>query len=76
VKDYGEARFLQEIQQELSAGTYRVSAVRRVHIPKPGQPGRTRPLGIPTLQDRTVQISGRLDEWLPGQRPKTAAAST
>jgi hypothetical protein len=21
--------------------------VRRVHIPKPGQPGKTRPLGIP-----------------------------
>jgi len=60
VKDYGEARFLQEIQQELSTGTYRVSAVRRVRIPKPGQPGRTRPLGIPTLKDRTVQMAVKL----------------
>lgn len=60
VKDYGEARFLQEIQRELSTGSYRVSAVRRVHIPKPGQPGRTRPLGIPTLQDRTAQMAVKL----------------
>jgi group II intron reverse transcriptase/maturase len=60
VKDYGEARFLQEIQQELSTESYRVSAVRRVHIPKPGQPGRTRPLGIPTLKDRTVQMAVKL----------------
>jgi len=60
VKDYGEARFLQDIQRELSTGTYRVSAVRRVHIPKPGQPGRTRPLGIPTLKDRTVQMAVKL----------------
>lgn len=60
VKDYGEARFLREIQQELSTGTYRVSAVRRVHIPKPGQPGRTRPLGIPTLKDRTIQMAVKL----------------
>jgi len=60
VREYGEERFLRELQQELSAGTYRVSPVRRVHIPKPGQPGRTRPLGIPTLKDRAAQMAVKL----------------
>ena len=29
--------------------------MRRVHIPKPGKAGKTRPLGIPTLEDKVLQ---------------------
>jgi hypothetical protein len=46
--DYGQERFLSEVEQELRSRQYRAALVRRVHIPKPGQPGKTRPLGIPT----------------------------
>lgn len=60
VRTYGEVRFLEEIQASLLEDTYRASAVRRVRIPKPGQPGRTRPLGIPTVRDRVVQMAVKL----------------
>ena len=47
--------FLQELQEALRSKSYKPDAVRRVHIPKPG--GRTRPLGIPTIRDRVVQMA-------------------
>jgi len=44
-----------QLAEQIKGQTYRPSAVRRVHIPKPGRPNETRPLGIPTVRDRVVQ---------------------
>jgi RNA-directed DNA polymerase len=53
--DDGLEVFLQTIQQELQNKSYKPDAVRRVQIPKPD--GRLRPLGIPTVRDRVVQMA-------------------
>lgn len=60
VCEYGEERFVAEIREELNTHSYRASAVRRVNIPKPGQAGQSRPLGIPTLKDRVVQMAVKI----------------
>ena len=38
---------LQNLLDRAKSGTYIAPPVRRVHIPKAGSPGETRPLGIP-----------------------------
>jgi group II intron reverse transcriptase/maturase len=44
---------LESLLDRLHTGRYRAPAVRRVHLPKPG--GKTRPIGIPTLEDKVLQ---------------------
>jgi len=52
--------FLDQLAGELRDHTYRPRALRRVHIPKPGRPGATRPLGIPAVRDRVVMAAAKI----------------
>jgi group II intron reverse transcriptase/maturase len=45
---------LQALLDRAKSGTYRAPPVRRVHIPK-GTSGDTRPIGIPTYEDKVLQ---------------------
>jgi group II intron reverse transcriptase/maturase len=78
VEQYGAERFVEELGSELRAGEYRPSATLRRYIPKAD--GKQRPLGIPTVRDRVVQMAAKLvlepifeADFLPcsyGYRPK------
>jgi RNA-directed DNA polymerase len=46
---------LQRLLDRAKSGTYTAPPVRRVHIPKGGSTTETRPIGIPTLEDKILQ---------------------
>ncbi|MDP2751829.1 MAG: group II intron reverse transcriptase/maturase [Rhodocyclaceae bacterium] len=50
--------YLSEISSQLKDKSYRTSPVKRVMIPKAD--GSMRPLGIPTIRDRVVQMATKL----------------
>lgn len=52
IEAYGVKRYLVELADELKEKRYEPQPVLRVLIPKEGQPGKFRPLGIPTIKDR------------------------
>jgi RNA-directed DNA polymerase len=58
IEEYGLEQWLEELSRELQGRTYKPQAVRRVYIPKAD--GKQRPLGIPTIRDRVVQMSAVL----------------
>ena len=52
-KEWAEEKFIKYFQSKLA--NYHPKSVRRVEIPKDYQPGKTRPLGIPCMDDRIIQ---------------------
>ena len=46
---------LRSLLDRAKSGTYRAPPVRRVYIPKAGSATETRPIGIPTLEDKVLQ---------------------
>lgn len=81
IEKQGESEFIEEFYHMLKEGIYHPSPVRRKYIPK--KDGKQRPLGIPTIRDRVVQMATKLvvepifevdfQETSFGFRPKRSA---
>ena len=67
VTEYGERLDgeIAKVTEELRTGTYRTQPLKRVYINKPGSVEK-RPLGIPTVRDRTVH--GAVKQVIPPSR--------
>jgi len=83
IEEKGLVPWLQGISESLRRREYKPQAVKRVFMAKPGQPGKFRPLGIPTIRDRVVQgackiviepiFEAHLNEGSYGYRPMRGA---
>jgi RNA-directed DNA polymerase len=82
VEEYGIAKLLDELTEDLRNGRWRPLPARRVFIPKPGRE-ELRPLSIPSVRDRIVQAAAKIviepifeADFMPcsfGFRPKRSA---